>query len=101
MAAKIRKPTEEEAAKIAKSQELSRTGMEDEKDVLSKMLPTMRKEATNRIKAGKDMRESIAPSALEYDAYQNAGYKKGGKVGSASKRADGIASKGKTKGRFV
>jgi len=28
-------------------------------------------------------------------------YKKGGKVGSASKRADGIATKGKTKGRFV
>ena len=28
-------------------------------------------------------------------------YKKGGKVGSASKRADGIASKGKTKGRML
>lgn len=29
------------------------------------------------------------------------GYKKGGSVSSASSRADGIASKGKTKGRFV
>jgi hypothetical protein len=28
-------------------------------------------------------------------------YKKGGKVSSASKRADGIAKKGKTKGRMV
>jgi len=28
-------------------------------------------------------------------------FKKGGSVGSASKRADGIASRGKTKGRFV
>jgi hypothetical protein len=28
-------------------------------------------------------------------------YAKGGSVGSASKRADGIAQKGKTKGRFV
>ena len=28
-------------------------------------------------------------------------FKKGGKVSSASKRADGIAIKGKTKGRFV
>jgi len=28
-------------------------------------------------------------------------YKKGGMVGSASKRADGIAIKGKTKGRIV
>jgi hypothetical protein len=29
------------------------------------------------------------------------GYKSGGSVGSASKRADGIAQKGKTKGRMV
>ena len=29
------------------------------------------------------------------------GMKKGGAVGSASKRADGIATKGKTKGRFI
>ena len=29
------------------------------------------------------------------------GMKKGGKVGSASKRADGCCIKGKTKGRFV
>jgi hypothetical protein len=28
-------------------------------------------------------------------------FKKGGSVGSASKRADGIATKGKTKGTFV
>jgi hypothetical protein len=30
-----------------------------------------------------------------------AGYKKGGKVSSASKRADGIAQRGKTRGRMV
>lgn len=29
------------------------------------------------------------------------GYAKGGKVSSASKRADGIAQKGKTKGRYI
>ena len=29
------------------------------------------------------------------------GYKKGGSVSSASRRADGIASKGKTKGKIV
>jgi hypothetical protein len=28
-------------------------------------------------------------------------FKKGGSVGSASRRADGIASRGKTKGKFV
>ena len=31
----------------------------------------------------------------------NQGMKKGGKVSSASKRADGIAVKGKTKGKMV
>lgn len=30
-----------------------------------------------------------------------AGMKKGGKVSSASKRADGCVTKGKTKGRFI
>lgn len=29
------------------------------------------------------------------------GFKKGGRVGSASKRADGIAQRGKTKGRMI
>ena len=33
--------------------------------------------------------------------YLDAGYKKGGKVSSASSRADGCAVKGKTKGRMV
>jgi hypothetical protein len=32
---------------------------------------------------------------------RNMGYKKGGSVSSASKRADGICKKGKTKGRMV
>jgi hypothetical protein len=31
----------------------------------------------------------------------NPNFKEGGKVSSASKRGDGIATKGKTKGRFV
>jgi hypothetical protein len=34
-------------------------------------------------------------------ASKNAGFKKGGSVSSASKRADGCAKKGKTKGRMV
>ena len=32
---------------------------------------------------------------------EDAGYKKGGKVSSASKRADGCAVRGKTKGKMV
>jgi hypothetical protein len=47
------------------------------------------------------MRESVPEAAREYEAYQEAGYAKGGSVGSASKRADGCAQRGKTKGKFV
>jgi hypothetical protein len=57
----------------------------------------------------------FAPAAISRDAYKNAEeerqrqeaasgekkMKKGGKVSSASKRADGIAIRGKTKGRIV
>jgi hypothetical protein len=32
---------------------------------------------------------------------EEAAFKRGGKVGSASKRADGIASKGKTRGTMI
>jgi hypothetical protein len=40
--------------------------------------------------------------ARNYDAYQNMTYmKEGGSVSSASKRADGCAQRGKTKGKFV
>ncbi len=42
-----------------------------------------------------------APRKRLIKSYATRGYKKGGSVGSASKRGDGIARKGKTKGRFV
>lgn len=38
---------------------------------------------------------------LQDKARRSMGFKKGGKVGSASKRADGIATKGKTRGRII
>jgi hypothetical protein len=38
---------------------------------------------------------------LDEEDVETYGFKKGGKVSSASKRADGIATKGKTKGRMV
>ena len=71
---------------------------------------------------GKAMRQGfggIAPMMIARSGYENeeekrrmeeeaaqqdklvGGMKKGGKVSSASKRADGIATKGKTKGRIV
>ena len=47
-------------------------------------------------------KEEAAPK-YTYDAnsQQYTAMKKGGKVSSASSRADGIATKGKTRGRFV
>jgi len=49
------------------------------------------------------MQESIqdAKDAKDRKKISDMGYAKGGKVGSASKRADGIASKGKTKGTMI
>lgn len=49
------------------------------------------------------MQESIqdAKDAVARKKISGMGYAKGGKVGSASKRADGIASKGKTKGTMI
>jgi hypothetical protein len=61
----------------------------------------MAKSARDDIRAAKEMRESVPEAAREYEAYQEAGYAKGGSVGSASKRADGCAQRGKTKGKFV
>ena len=46
----------------------------------------------------REMREADAAKKAEDRAY---GMKKGGKVGSASKRADGIAQRGKTRGTIV
>jgi len=47
------------------------------------------------------MKKGTGPSALSPEVLAKAkGMKKGGSVGSASKRADGIATKGKTKGKI-
>lgn len=99
--ANYRKPTEKESAKLDAARKKVEEGIEGEKDILSKVMPTMAKAARDDIKAGMKMRESVPERAREGEAYQNAGYKAGGKVSSASKRADGCATKGKTRGRIV
>ena len=97
--ADIRKPTEKETAKLEQSRQLMRKGIEGEQDILSKFSTTMSKSARDDIRSAKAMRESVPQSAREYEAYQGAGYKKGGMT--ASKRADGIAQRGKTRGTIV
>ena len=49
----------------------------------------------------KKRKEAEAAAAVPAGTVPASGMKKGGKVSSASKRADGIATKGKTRGRMV
>jgi rubrerythrin len=92
-----RKPTVKESEKLEKSREMMVQGIEGEKDILSRMMPTMAKAARDEMKAARTLRESVPARAREGEAYQHAGYKQGGKVSNASKRADGCAIRGKTR----
>ena len=52
----------------------------------------------------RSMRSPVRSMTAEESAWEGEGgrsYRKGGSVGSASKRADGIAQRGKTRGRIV
>jgi hypothetical protein len=103
----MRKPSAEEMAKILKSRERLQMGQAGERDMLSKISPTSMKAAKDMQRGANEMRESVDPAAREYELAVDSGYKKGGKVkkmasgGSASKRADGCAVKGKTRGKMV
>jgi hypothetical protein len=92
-----RKPTEKEAAKLDAARKKTQEGIAGEKDMFSKAMPTMAKSARDEVKAGLKMRESVPASAREGETYEQAGFKMGGKVSSASKRADGCAVRGKTR----
>lgn len=92
-----RKPTEKETAKLDAARKKTQEGIAGEKDAFSVLMPTMAKSARDDVKAGLKMRESVPSSAREGEAYEQAGYKKGGSVSSASKRADGCAIRGKTR----
>lgn len=102
-----RQPTEEETEKLDKARKMMVGGIQDEKSLMSRLMPTMAKSARDDMRAAKALRESVPYRAREAEAYNDAGYKKGGKVknmaagGSASSRADGCAVKGKTRGTMV
>ena len=108
----MRKPTAAEMAKIEKARERLQMGQAGERDMLSKISTTSRKAAQDMQRDANQMRESVDPAAREYELAVGSGQKKGGSVkakkyamggsvGSASKRADGCATKGKTKGRMI
>jgi len=84
-----RKPTDKETEKLNKSRKMMVEGIEGEKDLLSKISTTMAKDARDQIRAGKALRETVPASAREGEAYQSAGYKKGGKVKKMRKFEEG------------
>lgn len=55
----------------------------------------------DRETAGLKTEMAYKPRRTETEEATSEGFKKGGKVGSASRRADGIAMRGKTRGRLV
>ena len=98
-----RTPTSKEKSKLHKSREMMQRGIEGEGDFLSKISTTMAKAARDDQKMGRRMRESVPMEAREGEAYNEAGYKKGGKIKKYAKGGsiDGCAQRGKTKGRIV
>ena len=88
-----RKPTEKESEKLEKSREMMQRGIQGEGDIWSKISTTMAKAARDDQKMAERLRESVPQSAREGEAYQHAGYKKGGYT------IDGIAKRGKTRAK--
>lgn len=84
-----RKPTEKETEKLNKARKMMTEGIEGEKDIFSRTMPTMAKAARDEMRAAKALRETVPASAREGEAYQEAGYKKGGKVKKMRKFAEG------------
>ena len=98
----FRKPTAREQAELDRARKRLREGNMARDDFLSKISTTYRQQARNDIRRGQEELDQVPLPARNYEAYQNMTYmKKGGSVGSASKRADGIAQRGKTQGKFV
>jgi hypothetical protein len=75
-----RKPTEKEASKLDAARKKTQEGIAGEKDIFSRVSTTAAKAARDDVKAGLKMRESVPASAREGEAYEQAGYKKGGKI---------------------
>lgn len=102
--AMYKKPTDKQRAAILAARQMTRQGMEGRDDLLSRLSTTMAKAARDEEAAGRRAMERIPADVRAYEAEEGqtySPYKKGGKVSSASKRADGCAKRGKTKGRMM
>jgi hypothetical protein len=68
---------------------------------LSPVLATVANEGGKRVKKERDEEKKLQEQYEEQDKQEGRGMKSGGKVSSASKRADGIAQRGKTRGKII
>ena len=94
--ADYRTPSARESEKLDKARAMMQRGIAGEKDFLSKISPTMAKSARDEMRAAKALRESVPASAREGEAYNQAGYAKGGSV-----RGAGCAQRGVRKCKVV
>jgi len=97
----VRKPTEKEQKAIDKARKDMQGADKAKTDILSRLMPTERMDAERGFKEARERMNRIPREAREYESYNQAPFKKGGSVSSASKRADGCAERGKTKGKFI
>jgi hypothetical protein len=98
----LKEPNPRQKAQIGKAKKLIQDGVRDQKDWFLKMFPTFTAQARREERQGINMLDKLPKNVRDYDSYKEMTYmKKGGSVSSASKRADGCAQRGKTKGKFV
>jgi uncharacterized protein YnzC (UPF0291/DUF896 family) len=102
MSAEAKKEAAKKAAQEAREEALKNAKTEVKDGVKETSYPYV-----DPKKAG-DIRDFASPTSssrnaprLTDESLDYAGFKKGGKVSSASKRADGCAVRGKTKGRMI
>jgi hypothetical protein len=93
-----RTPTPEEARKLAMAREMMQRGISEERDPLTRFLPTGRASAAREMRGANRMRNEVPMAAREGEAYNQAGYADGGSVGGGMTRGDGCVRKGHTKG---
>jgi hypothetical protein len=104
--ASVAGPLKPEKKRVVTKEELKKSGFTNLRDFLNAERGLKRRDGkkpdTQNDMSDKDRVRAQLDSAKELSKKGKLGtMKKGGMVSSASKRADGIAKKGKTKGRFV
>jgi hypothetical protein len=105
-----KEPTDAQRKKIAAARKRTRDGLAGQKDIFSRLSTTKAKESRDEEKMGRRMMEEVPEPVRRFEGEEGAPpmgpFKKGGKVKTAKKTkarssCDGIAKKGKTKGRIV